>query len=345
MRVAFRTDASASIGLGHFTRCLALADHIAASGGRVAIVTRSAHPAVTAALAVRGHDLRVLDLQPDASVAADAAASARAIDAGTDWIVVDHYGFDHRWETDVKSRASHLLAIDDLANRRHDCDVLVDPGHGREADAYAGLTSDRTDLLLGTRFALLKPMFAGRHDAAPRRLAAHRVHLFFGGGDTAARWLVQYCRWLVEGFADLEVRAVGCCDADAMQGLVQRFPERVAWQHHLDDMANHMAECDVAFGAPGSATWERACVGLPMALVATADNQVPILRNLDRTGFAAYLGRASDLDSAQFVAAFKDFLADRKSLETRRAIGIASVDGRGTERVVHRLQARGAHLG
>jgi spore coat polysaccharide biosynthesis predicted glycosyltransferase SpsG len=109
-------------------------------------------------------------------------------------------------------------------------------------------------------------------------------------------------------------------------------------------MAAHMVACDAAFGAPGSATWERACIGLPMALVATAENQVPLLEQLGKAGFAAYLGRASELDAARFVAAFAAFLAYPQTLVAQRARGVAGVDGQGTERVARHLQTRGVEL-
>lgn len=343
MRMTIRTDASDSIGAGHFTRCLALADRVAALGGRVSFLARQAHPVITGALAERAHLLLVLNLPESAPPEDDSQASARALDAGCDWLVVDHYGLDDRWETSMRERARNVLVIDDLADRCHDCDILVDPGYGRIGADYAGLVPQAAELLVGTRFALLKDTFAARRNAAPLHLERQRVHVFFGSGAAAMQWLAQYCEWLLDAFSNIQVCAVGRGDRKAMQALGQRHASRLDWQQQVDDMAAHMATCDVAVGAPGSATWERACVGLASALVATAVNQVPVLRVLDGAGLCRFLGSAWDLDAARFTAGVAAFLDNKVALADMRALGVAAVDGGGVDRVVRRLagQERG----
>lgn len=337
MRMAIRTDASDSIGAGHFTRCLALADRVAALGGRVRFLVHQAHPVITEALADRAHALLVLNVPEGASPEDDAQASARALDSECDWLVVDHYGLDDRWETSLRERAQNVVVIDDLADRCHDCDILVDPGYGRDSANYAGLVPPPAELLLGTRFALLKHTFAAHHDTARLRFERRRVHVFFGSGATAMRWLAKYCQWLLDAFPDIQVCAVGRGDLKAMQALGQRHAARLDWQEQVDDMAAHMATCDVAVGGPGSATWERACVGLSSALVATSENQVPVLRVLDDARFCRFLGSVWDLDAARFAAGIAAFLDDRDALADMRARGVAAVDGRGVDRIARRL--------
>ena len=51
-----------------------------------------------------------------------------------DWIIIDHYGIDSNWEYMLRTRLSDsllskILVIDDLANRAHDCDCLVDQNY------------------------------------------------------------------------------------------------------------------------------------------------------------------------------------------------------------------------
>ena len=151
------------------------------------------------------------------------------------------------------------------------------------------------------------------------------------------RWLAQYCEWLLDALPDIQVCAVGRGDRKAMQALGQRHAARLEWQEQVDDMAAHMATCDVAVGSPGSATWERACVGLASALVATSENQVPVLRVLDGARFCRFLGSVWDLDAARFTTGVAAFLDDRDALAGMRARGVAAVDGRGVDRVVRRL--------
>jgi UDP-2,4-diacetamido-2,4,6-trideoxy-beta-L-altropyranose hydrolase len=337
MRMAIRVDVSELAGAGHFTRCLALADQFSAAGGRVMFLTQKAVPLVTGALANRPHELRVLDLPQSASQEDDAWASVGALDACCDWLVVDHYGLDHRWESALRAHERRLLVIDDLADRGHACDVLVDPGFAREAAAYDGLVPPHAQLLLGSRYALLKPGFARDHDSAPPWPQRRRVHVFFGSGATAFNWLAPYSERLLEGLPNIEVHALGRGDMHAMIDLRRRFADRFDWQEQVDDMAAHMAGCSVAVGAPGSATWERACVGLPSALVATSDNQIGILQQLDRANFCRYLGTAWQLGADAFIAGVVAFLSDEPRLRELRACGVTAVDGRGTERIVGHL--------
>lgn len=342
MRMTIRADASDLVGAGHFMRCVALADRVAALGGCVTFLAAHAHPVITGTLANRVHGLLMLNLPHDATPEADALASTRALDGDCDWLVVDHYGFDDRWEASLRERARKVLVIDDLADRRHDCDVLVDPGYGRKASDYAALVPSHAAVLVGTRYALLRQPFAAKHDAAPTRGERRHVHIFFGSGDTSMQWLAQYCGWLLDAFRDIHVRAVGRGDRWAIQALVQQYPARFDWKEQVEDMAAHMSTCDVAIGAPGSATWERACVGLASAIVATAENQLPILHVLDSARFCRFLGCAWELDAPRFTAGIAAFLDDDDAITEMRARGVAAVDGRGVNRIVRNLARQGA---
>jgi UDP-2,4-diacetamido-2,4,6-trideoxy-beta-L-altropyranose hydrolase len=337
MRVVIRTDASDELGAGHLMRCVALADHLAETGAELLFVVRQAHLLISAGLAERPHALRVLDVPLAPSVEADAQATIAAIEGAADWIVLDHYGLDKRWESAVRSRAARLLVLDDLADRPHDCDVLVDPGFGRRPSDYAALLPRSAELLLGPQYALLRPMFAARHGSAAAWPQRKRIHVFFGGGESSLRWLAPCCERLLAALTSIELQAVGRADAAVMEAMQARFAPRLAWQPQVDNMADHMSACDAAIGGPGSATWERACIGLPSALLATTDNQVPILRMLDDARFARYLGVASEMCGEGFIDAVTQFFEDTSMLADMRAGGLAAVDGRGVQRIAERM--------
>ena len=108
-------------------------------------------------------------------------------------------------------------------------------------------------------------------------------------------------------------------------------------------MAEHMSGCDVAIGAPGMATWERACLGIPGAYIAVAENQIPILKNLEAQGFCAFIGVDRDLTDRQFVASLESFLENAAGLLAMRELGMAAVDGRGAKRVASALSVTQCH--
>lgn len=343
MNVFFRADASESIGTGHLMRCLVLADAVASQGGHSHVIVRNWNTVSRRILDNTPHGVSSLDLPDNCDALEDARRCLQVLQArnGTiDWLVVDHYGLDARWERLAGSTATALLVIDDLADRPHDCDALVDPGLGRQASAYAAWLPAHAQTLLGSSYAILKPAYARHHDSAPRWPQTRRAHVFFGGGSSSA-WLPACVEALMDAEPALEVFAVGICNDAAMQRLEARHGRRLTWSRHETDMAVHYARCSVAVGSPGTATWERACIGLPSALMATASNQVPILEQLDRQGLCRYLGPAWEWHTPRLTNQLRAFLKDSASLATMRALGTASVDGRGAERIVQRLRDPG----
>lgn len=340
MRVVFRVDASETVGAGHLVRCLVLADLIADLGGVSLFLLRERNVVTERLLHNSAHEVRYLGLLESSSVWDDARTSGQWMTGVIDWVVVDHYGLDLRWEATVRGCAQSLLVIDDLANRPHDCDLLVDPGLGRQSADYAGLMGRQAEMLLGTRYAILKPAFADYHNAAPIWPAVCRAHVFFGGGSPAA-WLPAYVKAMLDAVPALSVSSVGFADEDAMTQLIEIYGSRLRWSRYVGEMAREYAQCDIAIGSPGTATWERACVGLPSGLIATANNQIPILHDLERQGFCRYLGAACEFDEPKFVGLFKDFLQDQPSLGAMRSLGVSSVDGSGAQRIVRKLFSKG----
>jgi len=96
------------------------------------------------------------------SQADDAQQTIEALDGDKpDWLVVDHYGLDVEWEQRLRLHIGRLMAIDDLANRHHDCDVLLDQNYASEGERrYAGRVPDTCKLMVGPKYALLRPEYA-----------------------------------------------------------------------------------------------------------------------------------------------------------------------------------------
>jgi UDP-2,4-diacetamido-2,4,6-trideoxy-beta-L-altropyranose hydrolase len=141
MRVAIRVDASQLIGTGHMVRCLTLAGQFAAQGAEIHVISRHVTDQLRTAIASRGYAISIL---PGASShkretwcphaswlqahwEEDATATKAVVEKyQCDVLVVDHYALDHRWESALRAAAGTVFAIDDLADRRHDCDYLLD---------------------------------------------------------------------------------------------------------------------------------------------------------------------------------------------------------------------------
>lgn len=368
-RVILRCDASPAMGAGHVARCMALARALRGRGAQVELLARQLPPRIREHY-VDGHGVTVhllptpadngADPGPalthaswlDTPQSADARACLAAMSSGPRpaWLVVDHYALDVRWEAHVRPAADGLLAIDDLADRVHDCDLLLDQNlHAANTDPagrYAGKVSARTELLLGPRYALQRPEFAtarqarARHDGRIRR-----VFVCFGGFDAAGQTLRAVEALAAARFEDFEVDVAVGSDHPSLPALRAACAATDGFALHVDtaDLCTLMARADLAIGASGSMNWERAALGLPSIVVSVADNQHRVAEALAERLGCLYLGDGSWAPGA--LAALVTALRHTPSLVAalgRQASEIA--DGEGARRVADRLLPRDVAL-
>jgi len=189
MRVVFRADASVDIGTGHVMRCLALASLLRRRGTELLFVGQNLEGGLFDLIESWGIPTVKLnpgagnfDWEVDARLAVEAIASRWG---GVDWIVADHYGIEESWERAVRRVSSKILVIDDLADRRHDADLLVDQNllDGFK-ERYSDLVPANCRKLLGASYAILRPEFRKARLACPLRHGNLRqILVFFGGTD------------------------------------------------------------------------------------------------------------------------------------------------------------------
>jgi UDP-2,4-diacetamido-2,4,6-trideoxy-beta-L-altropyranose hydrolase len=339
-----RVDAGAGIGGGHVSRCLAIASQLRRLGHDLLFVCRPHAGHLGERIREAGYEVRLLPppgepVDPTdystwvgATVEDDARQTIEAMDAAgrrADWIVVDHYGLDCAWES-FAGNGARVLAIDDLANRSHDCDVLVDQNVVAGMDSrYSELIPARASRLLGPAFALLGPEFAGLHAAARPRTCAQRLLAFFGATDP-------------HGMTERFLKALRLLEALPLQvDLVLPFdypgtPEvgdrRLTVHRALPSLAPLLAVADIALGAGGVTNWERLCLGLPSLVVATAENQVAICQELHRRQLIHFLGWHDDVGSEAFAKALRAVVETAPLQEwSERCLRV--VDGEGARRV------------
>lgn len=336
-RVAFRADASVGLGAGHVMRCLTLADMLRANGVVTRFLCRRLPGDLGAAIQARGHDLFWLEVDADA----EASRRALADDAPWDWLVVDHYSLDAAWERALRAVARDILAIDDLADRPHDCDLLLDQNQ-QAAGRYDDLVPRHAPRLLGPRHALLRPAFAAARGARPPREGrVARLLLFFGGADAEGETLKALAALDLLGRQDIDVDVViGAANPHrAAIAAASAARPRTALHIQAENMAELMAAADLCLGAGGGACWERCCVGLPALVVATAANQIEQCRALAEAGAHVYLGAAAGVDAARWASALAWLLELPELLAHLSRQGWNLVDGEGARRVANPLLA------
>lgn len=355
MNVFFRVDASLTIGSGHVSRCLTLAHELAAKGARICFICREHEGHLCDLISRSGFVVIRLVARPTTSrrgaVATpheewlggpweeDARSTAAHIQAcGTaDWLVVDHYGIDARWEQGVRPYARNLLVIDDLADRAHECNLLLDQNLVDEgASRYSSRVSPTCATLLGPYYALLQPLYRElRSKAAPRQGDVRRILVYFGSGDRfglRAKTLEALARLDVAGVkVDLVVGTNAAAD-EAAGALPRALGDRVTIHSRISSLAPLMLAADLSVGATGATTWERLCLGLPTIAITVAPNQRPIAQSLHDRRLLRWLGDADSVNveaiTAELHAVISQGLDPAWSSRCR-----AVVDGFGATRV------------
>lgn len=355
MRVVFRVDASLTVGSGHAMRCLTLATALRITGADCHFVCRE-HPGHLIDLIQRqGFACTALPRTASTSIAtgerpyaawlgatqAEDASQCRPLleELHPDWLVVDHYALDACWESALRTTSQQLLAIDDLADRPHDCDVLLDQNLSCQEDAYTSLLPAHCRRLIGTHYALLRPEFAAQRAASleHRRNTRLRHLLVSMGGVDLDNATGQVLATLPQAALPPDCRITVVMGARApWLAQVRQQAARLSWptEIHVDvtDMAALMTDSDLAIGASGSSAWERCCLGLPTLLVVLADNQAPIAETLANAGAGFLLGRPADITTALLPALAAADNRDWLATASQRARTLC--DGQGTRRVV-----------
>jgi len=256
-----------------------------------------------------------------------------------DWLVVDHYGLDSDWERRLRPHVEKLLVIDDLANRQHDCDLLLDQNVLPGMDSgYQSLVPNHCRLLLGPRYAMLRPEFARVRASLRQRDGELKcILVFFGGSDPtnettkALKGLFQLDR--LDLIIDVVVGSSNP-NKEQVRRLCNTLPN-TTYHCQVDNMAELMSKADVSIGAGGSASWERCCICLPAIVTVLADNQANIAAALARTGALRNLGDAVRLNPSDYSAAVLSLT--QSDLRQMSRIAGTLVDGRGAQRLVVEL--------
>jgi UDP-2,4-diacetamido-2,4,6-trideoxy-beta-L-altropyranose hydrolase len=364
--IVFRVDASFEIGSGHVMRCLTLADALKAQGSECHFISRAHSGHLLELIRQRGFAISVLpaEFQPYLGINQTAgdltkeptharllgcdwqtdAEQTRVImtKLQADWLVVDHYALDKRWEAALQPNFQQLMIIDDLADRPHQCDLLFDQNLGRQPQDYSSLVSAQCKVLLGPQYALLRPEFAElRAYSLERRQqpALKQVLITMGGVDqpNATGQVLQALKGCTLP-QDCRISVVMGSQAQWLQEVeaqAQDMPWLTEVLVNINDMAQRMANSDLAIGAAGSTSWERCCLGLPTLLLVLADNQRAIAEALQGAGAAKILDNASLVPMVCEV--LSTFVANPRILHDMSTAAARIVDGLGSARLISHL--------
>ena len=355
MRIVFRVDSSVRIGSGHLMRCLTLAGGFRDRGAEILFVCRKLNGDLSQLVRDRGFDLRrlraptsdrrILDWNDHATWLevswekdADECVEVLRNFGVADWLVVDHYALDNKWEKCLRPYAEKIMVIDDLADRYHDCDLLLDQNFYAELETrYDGLVPASCEKLLGPHYALLRPEFHQfRECQSVSDGKVRRVLVFYGGSDRT-----NETGKALQAIANLKFEnvnfdiVVGQSNSNkiTIENICRTLPN-VDVHCQVENMAEMMAAADLYLGAGGTTTWERSCLGLPSVVTTVASNQEELTKYCAKKGLLLWLGRCQDVTALHIESVLRLLLHSPVNFECISETSMRIVDGNGVHRVV-----------
>ncbi|MCD4837933.1 UDP-2,4-diacetamido-2,4,6-trideoxy-beta-L-altropyranose hydrolase [Neobacillus sedimentimangrovi] len=330
MNVFIRVDASIAIGTGHVMRCLTLAERLRGKGANVQFICRE-HPGhLCSLIESMGYQVLKLPAPPKktihfsshkewlgVSLLTDAKQTKELVkNEKIDLLIVDHYGIHADWESCFRSIAKKIMVIDDLADRRHDCDFLLDQNDlALELKRYHGLVPSHCKLFLGPNYALLRNEF---FNLLPEKWirSGHvkRIFIFFGGIDQTNETSKAIAAFLDLNRPDIE--------ADVVIGQSNRYKHEIAslcrlhknlhFHCEVRNIAEMMHQADLSIGAGGTTTWERLFLGLPSIVISIAANQEKICENLAKLKVIKYLGKREEVNTNRITSQLKKLIENEQ---------------------------------
>lgn len=340
MKIAFRADASITIGSGHIMRCLTLADALRERSASILFLCRDEPGHLGNLITARGYEVKWLP--PVRNLAEDVQTSIKALtsDATLEWLVVDHYDLDDEWESNLRGYTKKIMVIDDLADRQHDCNLLLDQNL-QKSQCYTNLVSQTCQTLIGPKYALLRPQFAiERNLLQDRDGKVSRLLVFFGGSDVGGETLKALSAIELLGRPDLNVDVViGATNPrrELIESACRAIPNAILYCQ-IEDMATRMVKADLFIGAGGTSSWERCCLGLPALVMATASNQISQCEALNLANAHLFIGVATFITEEKLMQKIAALLKEPYRLKQIGDNGRNLVDGQGVARVLEAMQ-------
>jgi len=354
MKIIFRVDASLKIGTGHVMRCLALAKILKENGLDVRFICRRHKGNLIEKIYLNGFKVYALEGKFESEVSnrlkhshflevssqQDADESMEMLHSEKfDWLIVDHYALDEHWQKSLKPYYKKLLVIDDLADRNHQCDVLIDQTFGRGKEDYLNLVPKSCKMLLGSRYALLRNEFSSwRPYSLKRRIKPKfkRLLINMGGADVnnITEDVLDELKYskLPNDISIIVVMGEISPHVEDVKSKAKEMPYMTEVRVNVGNMAEIMANSDIAIGASGSTTWERCCLGLPTIQIVVAENQNNISKMLARNNAIKILQDINELP--KILSDVSDWM--EKISNTSRKIS----DGEGVSRVLKTLMEK-----
>ena len=347
-----RVDAGIQIGDGHFIRCLTLADSLKKRFNKIIFISNQLPKHFVEK--IKKNDFKIckingythvqeeklskeLKMQLTHNDLSETKKNIEKYKNSTNWLIIDHYGIDYVWEKNVRTNIKKIIVIDDLANRKHECDILIDQNfYWNIEKRYTGLIPNYCEQFIGPRFTLLRPEFYNARKNLKRKKQFKRILISFGGSDPS-----NETKKVLLAIENLEKKykidvIVGTNNHNKKQ--IMKLCSKISFcnfYEQVENISKYMKKADLAIGAGGTSTWERCCLGLPAIVTSLSKDQVKINENMAKIGCVINLGFAEKSTNSDYIKILKEINSEKLEEISKKCLLL--VDGKGVKRTVNKI--------
>ena len=343
MKIFVRVDSGTMMGTGHVMRCLTLAKQLRKMKFKIEFITKKLDGNISGLINKNGFKIHYIEktITTKKSQNKDSKKTIDIIKKNSrisPILIVDHYKLDFRWEKKLKNYVKKIIVIDDLADRKHDCDLLIDQNFYDKLDRrYDKLVQKKTVKLLGPKYAMLRNEFLSFRKKVKARRKFEKLLISFGGTDPTneTNKVLNSIKILKNNKIKKINVVIGDTNKNKIKDLCSSIPKVIVY-HNIDNIAELMHKSDFAIGAGGSTIWERACLGLPTYVSTVATHQEESTDALARKKCLINLGKAKLISKKKYAEILDDI--NRKELNKVSQNSLKIVDGKGTIRVANNIK-------
>jgi len=319
--VAFRFDASSRIGIGHAMRCLELGRQLGQAGWNVYFVTRQIDKGLEGTLSRFGAEILVLSNDSSFNPERDAHETVNLFKRNLiypNWCIVDHYHLDERWEKIIKAWGPRVAVVDDLDDRLHDCEILLDPNPVNDWDKrYEGKIPTNCRKFLGPVNLILRPEFRNIKKQIAVRSSIRRIGVTFGGGDPTGETDKVLSMISNKEFEGIIFEIVAGYANPLKEQIAKRCEDfsNVIFHDRVQDMSEFFDRMDLVIGAGGGTLWEAFSRAIPALVTIVASNQKEIVNYLNRHQLVWSLGWHEQVTPERIAGKLREVLIDKEGYE------------------------------
>ena len=331
-----RVDASPEIGIGHIMRCLTLAQELKNNFDKIIFLTRKDSGDFTETIMKNEFEVIFIPTNNDSDIIKNIVTTNSE---NKNFLLIDHYDVDSNFESSLKNIFEKIFVIDDLANRKHDCDLLIDQNYYRDLNhRYEKLIQNDTITLLGSKYAIIRPEFRNINKKTIKKNSQiKKILVSFGGSDPT-----NECKKALDALCSIEnnqfeiVAIVGIYNNkfEQLKKLYEKY-SNIKIYRHVNDLSQLMLNSDLFIGAGGTTTWERFYMGLPSIVTIISDDQKESIEFLSDMGHVINLGLAKNVTMKTYIQTLQKPNSDliyNMSLHNQKL-----VDGNGSNRIKRQI--------